>query len=198
MFRSLLVVIAAIALSSCATARYVTPDKLMDVPGISGAQVYIYSFLDLREADLGERMVAEVNERLRADLAERGIQTELVTYRQTQTDREPSRGLTVMIPVDRIVASQLSQEQALGADFRLMIIPSDMRIYGSNQSYEINWDLVDISTGEVVWTTRLQGGRTIWWSTGEDPEGRARAFVYGVIRQMELSGLFRPYAAEEI
>jgi len=194
MIRTFLAAIAAVLLSSCATANFDTQHKLGDVRGISGAQVYIYSFLDVRDGDLGARMVGAVNEQIGAQLAAHGVESALVTYRETDAARYTARSGSVMIPVEDIIASQLPQEEALGADYRLIIVPSEMMIYGANQSYVINWDLIDVRTGSLIWTTSLRGNRTIWWAADEDSTRRAQIFVNGVIEQMASSGLFQPFA----
>jgi hypothetical protein len=184
-----LVAPALLLIASCATANYASKAPDQSAQSIAGAQLYIYSFLDARSGDLGERMVAQVNEQLTARLTERGVASRIVTYADT-TDK-PAVG-TIMVPVQEIIASRLEEEAEFGADFRLIVMPSDMMIYGANQNYEITWELIDVQTGEIVWTTTLSGSRTVWWNQNEASEGRARTVVDGLIEQMAASGLFNP------
>src|SRR5689334_1261288 len=187
--RKLLGVLLALALSACATATFSTKTTATDTR-LTNQHLYIYSMLDLRANQFGATMVAEVNQRLRARLAEHGVTTEMVTYADARDDKAPAQFESVQVPLAQIVIAHEPQEQAFGATYRLIVMPASMRIGGAGQSYDVNWVLMEISSGRVVWSTTLQGSRTIWWSQSEDASGRATAFVDGVIAQMESSGLF--------
>lgn len=188
--RRILYAAAAIVLSGCATASFNTTNKLGPPPALGGANVYVYSFLDLRNSDLGTRMVQEVNTQLVAQLAAHTVTAEVMTYAQASEGKVPPFG-TVMVPVGEIVQSNLGREQEFGAEFRLIIMPSQMNLYGATQSYEVNWSLVEIATGETVWSTTMRGDRTVWWSQDEDYQSRAETVVLGVIDQMVAGDLFR-------
>ena len=177
--------------AGCATASFSSKHSNENARSIAGAQLYIYSFVDARSSDLGTQMVAQVNEQLIARLNERGVASRMVTYGDT-TDK-PAVG-TVSIAIEEIIASRLGEEAEFGADFRLIIMPSQMNIYGATQSYEVAWELIDIRTGETVWSTTLSGNRTVWYRQDEDAEGRARTVVDGVIEEMAASGLFNPHS----
>jgi hypothetical protein len=185
----LLGVVLALALSACATTSFATKATTTDAR-LANQHLYIYSMLDLRANQFGGSMVADVNQRLRARLAERGVTTELVTYADTLDGKAPAQFESVQVPLAQIVIAHEPQEQAFGATYRLIVMPTSMRIGGAGQSYDVNWVLMEISSSRVVWSTTLQGSRTIWWSQSEDANGRATAFVDGVIAQMESSGLF--------
>ena len=178
--------------ASCATASFSSKHSNENARGASPApSSTFYSFVDARSSDLGTQMVAQVNEQLIARLNERGVASRMVTYGDT-TDK-PAVG-TVSIAVEEIIASRLGEEVEFGADFRLIIMPSQMNIYGATQSYEVAWELIDIRTGETVWSTTLSGNRTVWYRQDEDAEGRARTVVDGVIEEMAASGLFNPHS----
>lgn len=178
---------AAVVLSACATANFSTPKG--SGPVITGSQVYVYSFLDLRNDDLGARMVAQLNEQLRSRLSEHGVETQLVTFRETPQGRYTSVTGSVSVPVREIVEENGQNEEDFGADYRLLIMPTQMTIYDAAQNYQIIWDLVDANTGEVVWSSTMRGNRTVWYSANEDAEGRAATIVDGVISQMVAGNL---------
>ncbi len=184
---------ALLLLSACATANFQTDTKLGGAPSIVGSQVYIYSFIDLRETDFGDAMVNAVNRQLVERLAERSVVAQVVSYAETTAGKFTARGGgSVMIPVAEIIASRLEEEAAMGADYRLIIVPSQITIYGATQQYDVRWELVNVTSGRVVWMTALRGNRTVWYSHNEDAEGRAATFVNGVIAEMDNSGLFAP------
>jgi hypothetical protein len=179
-----------LGVAACATANFQTNTKIETSARLPGAGVFIYSFLDLRDQDFGAAMVQQVNAQLVAQLNARGVTTDIVTFRESSRGRATSVTGTVSIPVDNIIRDNLAREQVLGADYRLIIVPSDITIYGSNHSYRLIWDLIDVRTGEIVWSANMNGNRTVWWNQNEDAEGRAETFVSGLIAEMTSSGLF--------
>jgi hypothetical protein len=188
--KKLLGMLLALALSACATTSFTTKTSTTDAR-LTGQHLYIYSMLDLRTSDFGAAMVGGVHDQLRARLGDRGVTTEMLTYADTLDGRPLTpQNQTVRIPLERIIAENQTREQDFGATYRLIVVPASMRIQGAGQSYDVNWVLIEIPTNRVVWSTTLQGSRTIWWSQNEDPARRATAFVDGVIAQMESSGLF--------
>jgi hypothetical protein len=190
---------ACLVLSACATARFESaaqPGAV--VPLISGSQVYVYSFLDIRNADLGAPMVAAVHQQLVARLAEHGVEALVLTY-GAATGKPVDLGTgTVRVPVERVVQGNSEVEAGFGADYRLIILPARMTLTGAGQNYRIDWTLVEVATGRAVWSTILRGGRTVWWNTSEDAEGRAAMFVNGAMAEMASAGMFAaaPAASE--
>ncbi|MGH6950052.1 MAG: hypothetical protein ACREH4_04225, partial [Vitreimonas sp.] len=53
---------ALVLLCACATANFTT--KTGEARSIAGSQVFIYSFLDVRQDELGQRMIENVNQQL--------------------------------------------------------------------------------------------------------------------------------------
>ncbi len=179
-------------LTACATATFDTPAKLGQRESITGTQIYVYSFLDLRRRDLGGGMVEAVNRQLGERLAERGVETRFLTY--SEATGKPVTGWpgSVSVPVARIVADHLNEEIGFGAEYRLLAMPSSMNLSGAGQRYQVLWSLVDVASGDEVWRTTLNGGRTVWLLQDEDAEARAAMFVDGVIAEMTRSGLLAP------
>ena len=180
----------AFVLSACATASFTTKSAATDAR-LSNQHLYIYSMLDLRASDFGVSMVSAVHDQLRARLGQHGVTTEIVTYADTLNGKPltPQNG-TVRIPLEQIISSHQAQEQTFGASYRLIVMPASMQISDMGQSYDVNWVLIQIPSNRVVWSSTLQGSRTVWWSQNEDAMRRAMTFVDGVIAQMESSGLF--------
>lgn len=188
---------AALAvLGACATASFETAAKPGTLPAITGAQVYVYSFLDIRNSDLGAAMVAAVNQQLVARLAERGVEAQVLTYSEATGKPVAGWAGTVSVPIAQILAEHRDEETSFGADYRLIIMPASMNLYGANQSYQIRWSLVDAASDREMWMTTLRGDRTVWWSQNEDAEARAATFVNGVIAEMTGSGLLAAAATE--
>lgn len=188
MFKWIAALAAAVVLNACATANFSAKGE---GPALTGSHVYIYSFIDVRNNDLGPRMIAQVNEQLRARLAEYGVETRLVTFRETSYGRYTSVTGSVAVPVPQIVEQNARAEQEFGADYRLVIMPTQITIYDAAQNYQITWDLFDVNTGEIVWSSSMRGNRTVWYSADEDAEGRAATIVDGLINQMVASNMLQ-------
>ena len=192
--RKLLMLAVVAALGACATARFETAAKPGTLPAITGTQVYVYSFLDIRNSDLGAAMVAAVNQRLVARLGERGVEARVLTYSEATGKPVAGWAGTVSVPIAQILAEHRDEETSFGAEYRLLIMPASMNLYGANQSYQIRWSLAEVASDREMWMTTLRGDRTVWWSQSEDAEARAATFVDGVIAEMTGSGLLAPPA----
>lgn len=184
---------AAMALSACASLNYSSTENPTHVT-LVGSQVYVYSFLDIRNSEFGTRMVRAANEQIVEGLGARGVQSEFITYHQTEAGMATtSEGGSMVIPIDQIVASRRAYEQQIGADFRLLVIPSQMLVNSAAHDFEVRWVLVDTSDNRTVWQSTLRGSRTVWVGGNDsDPENRARRFVEGLFVQMQQRGLFAP------
>jgi hypothetical protein len=180
----------ALMLSACATNEFANTRAAPGFQSVQGAPIYIYSFLDIREEYFGTTMLATFDRLLEEQLAAKGIKTRLLRFKDSGPGMEfMLSDSSARLPVGDVVDGNGAAETTLGAKYRLIIFPAAFT-HATTQSYQINWTLVDVSTGRTVWRTTSSGVRTIWASYDEDAENRARLIVDGVVAEMTASGLF--------
>lgn len=190
-FGTIACLVCALVLSGCATSEFAGTIKAPGFESVRGAPVYIYSFLDAREDQFGPTMLDRTTYQLSEQLAEKGVRTQLLTFKESPLGLSyVFSDTTGMLPVDAVIRRNQPAEAALGAKYRLIIFPAAFNLYETAQSYEIRWMLVDVVTDRIVWRTSTLGSRTIWSSNDEDAEQRATTLVSGVIAEMAASQLF--------
>lgn len=188
--RRALVATFAAVLAGCATNEFRTITPTTNGLSIRGAKVYAYSFLDLRDAELGSSMLAQVDAQLTQSLADANVSVKVLRFK----DSEPGRSFAttsggMSVPVRQTVESNLPEEKAQGTDYRLIVFPSKITISGAWKFYDIRWDLIDAKTGRAVWSSASQGKHLTMWNNDEDPEKRAKVIVDGVVSEFKKSGL---------
>lgn len=157
---------------------------------IRGSKVYAYSFLDLRDAELGADMLSQIDAQLTQSLASANVAMKVLRFK----DSEPGRSFAttsggMSVPVRQTIDSNLSEEKAQGTDYRLVVFPSKITLSGAWKFYDIRWDLIDVRTGRAVWSSASQGKHLTMWKNDEDPEARAKVIVDGVVAEFKKSGL---------
>lgn len=186
----LYVMALAIFTAGCATTEFVTSTLPAGELSIRQAKVYAYSFLDLRDVDLGPRMPAQVNSQLVKALGNENVSLQAIQFKNTDVGRSFStinRGMTV--PVRQTIESNATAEDSFGADYRLVIFPSSIVLSGAWKFYDIRWELTDIETGNRVWSSVSKGKHLTFWKNDEDPEGRAKVIVDGAVSELKRAGL---------
>ena len=178
------------ALAGCATHQFTTTGPAAAGFSIRNTKVFAYSFLDLRDAEFGASMLAEVDKQLTQALAKSGVTVKVLRFKDSDVGHSfsaTSGGMTV--PVRQTIESNAKEEQALRADYRLIIFPSKMTLSGAWKFYDIRWELIEVRTGTRVWSSVSQGKHLTMWKNDEDPEGRAKTIVEGAIGEMKKVGL---------
>lgn len=196
-------VLAALAVSGCATTSFERTTAIHSGTDISGSSVVVYSFLDVRRDYFGEQMLAMTNNQLVEQFKQRGVTARLVAYQGKALDANPNAifmGVNrsmVTVPLKDYLQSQRPDEQKNGDKFRLMVFPSMVTTTGANIDSELTWSLADVGSEKPVWVTKQKTARTIWWNNDEAPESRSKQFVDGIMGEMTKSGLFGAAALQQ-
>lgn len=186
----ILIVIFSVILMGCVTNEFKSTTTAADGISLRGSKVYVYSFLDLRDSDLGETMVNQINMQLTRELSNSGVSMKVLNFK----DSEPGRSFAttntgLSVPVRQTIESNISEEKAQGTDYRLLIFPSKMHLSGAWKFYDIRWELIDARTERPVWSSTSKGKHLTMWKNDEDPEGRAKIIVDGVVSEFKKNGL---------
>ena len=178
------------AIAGCATNQFTTVAPATEGLSIRNTKVFAYSFLDLRDAELGPSMLTAIDKQLTQALAKSGVTLAVLRFKDSDVGHSfsaTSGGMAV--PVRQTIDSNAKGEQALGADYRLIVFPSKMTLSGAWKFYDIRWELIDVKTGKRVWSSVSQGKHLTMWKNDEDPEGRAKTIVDGAVGEMKKGGL---------
>lgn len=190
--RTLLLASLASLVSACATNQFSPAVPVTDGMTLSNSNLYVYSFLDIRDAEFGPTMLAEIDTQLVRELAKATVTAKVLRFKKSKVGEyygTTNGGLSV--PVAQTIQSNAEEERALGADYRLIIFPSQMTRSGSWKLYDIRWELIDIKTSKRVWVTTSHGKHLNLWKNDEDPQARAKTIVDGVMAEFQKSNLIR-------
>lgn len=163
-------------------------------PKISGAFVYVYSFLDIRQDQFGRDCIALIDNHLIDALKQSGADAKVLNFKESaigmDTAELSSPGTSsTQIPVRGTILSNAADEHAVGARYRLIVFPTSFRPIGAGQSWEIRWSLIDTTNDRTIWTSLTHGHRVIWASTNEGADTRARNIVKAFMAELRTSGI---------
>ena len=188
--RRIAILAMAATLVGCATNEFKTIASPTNGPSIRGSKIYAYSFLDLRDAELGPTMLSQIDLQLIQSLANASVSVKVLRFKDSDIGRSYATTNSGMsVPVRQTIESNSQEEKAYGAAYRLVIFPSKMTLSGAWKFYDIRWDLIDVKSGNRVWSSSSQGKHLTMWKNDEEPEARAKVIVDGVIAEFKKSGL---------
>lgn len=188
-FVSLLMLVAII--SGCATTSF--NSKAPEFSGASPVKsIYVYSFLDLRQGALGIRFLDEVKRQLETAMAKEGIQTKQLWFNESPLRGQfsleatgPSPANTkIRVPIDEVIKATQDDEKAFGASHRLLVFPAFVMTSNYGSDFDIRWDLVDVHTGQVAWTTTSTSHHMKWFLEDENPHERASTLVQSLMSEL--------------
>lgn len=196
----LLVSIVVLGTSGCATNNFRTPP-----PAFAGQAplraVYVYSFLDLRENELGPKFLGEVQRQFAEALKAKGASSAQLSFNDSPLraeyllKEEPVRGsltrqASTRVPVGEVIATNLRAEAAFGAPYRLIVFPASLTALNTGHRFDVRWDIYDARTNVRVWSATSETLHQNWISHDESPVERAKILVEGIILQMTKAGVF--------
>jgi hypothetical protein len=179
---------------------------------LQGSSIYVYTFLDVRDAEFGRKVVDQFETQVVAALAQAGIRAKALRFKKSPagamyvSPSATSRGnwfsgysyaKTDQVPVSEVVTSNVADEMAVGARYRLLVLPSSYNVYGSWQYYTLRWILMDIGTGRMLWSHSYSGKHLMLWKPDENSVKRAKKLVDGGVRELISSPLYLNVAAQE-
>jgi hypothetical protein len=187
--RSFLIALTSLV-SACATNQFSSTAPLGEDVSLKNSRLYVYSFLDLRDAELGANMLAEIDAQLIREFAKAGVTVKVLRFKNSEVGRyyaTTNGGMSV--PIGQTISSNSQEEQSLGAEYRLVIFPSKMTLSGAWRFYDVRWELMDVKTNKRLWTTTSQGKHLNMWKNDEDPQARANTIVNGIMAELQKSKL---------
>lgn len=186
-------------LSACATTSF--QSRTPDYTGTPVSAVYLYSFLDLREGNLGKNFLAEVKRQLAEAFAKDGVRTKQLWFNESpvraqfslaETGPNPSNTST-RVPVDEVIKASQGDEQLFGATHRLIAFPVSVMNANTGASFHIRWDLIDLRTNKVAWSTTSFSYHAKWFLGDENPEERAHTFVQGLMAELRKAKVIQSH-----
>jgi hypothetical protein len=176
-------------LAGCVTNEFAS-SKPAEGATLKGGKVIVYSFLDVRQAELGPTMLDEFDKQLVAALDHATVPSKVVRFRNTDAGRYFTFGDAGMnVPVKNTIQGNADDEKSFGAGYRLVIFPSEMQIQGGWRSYDIRWEITDVHTGQVVWSTLSHGKHLVNWKIDENAAGRAQVLIDSFVTELKTAHL---------
>jgi hypothetical protein len=186
----LFVLLCALALTACATNKFTKTQSLVNGVSLANSRIFVYSFLDIRDAEFGPNMLIEFDKQFIRDLKKSAVTAKVLRFKDSEAGKYFSfTNGGVSIPIRETLEKNADKERELNADYRLIIFPSKMTLSGAWKFYDIKWELISVKTGERVWATTSQGKHLNAWKNDEEPVARAKTIVDGIVTEMRSSKL---------
>lgn len=152
--------------------------------------VYVYNFLDVREEQYGDKVLAQFDAQLIDRLEFVGAHAKVLRYRDSPAMKPGGSHFgSTMIPVAETIFANLADEAATGAKYRLIAFPASYTLSGAWRFYEVRWILVDVRTNRKIWSYLYSGKHLVMLRTNENAEARGRKLVRAAWDSMKAAGL---------
>jgi hypothetical protein len=154
--------------------------------------LYVYSYLDCQEI-FSSKFLEEVRKQLPAALEARGVHMKQLYCSESPVRKNyallEKQGST-KIPVAEVISENRENEEVFNTSHRLIIFPYSTSWSNQSSYYNVQWNLVETKTNEVVWTVTTFSSHMRWFMGDEFPADRAKDFVEGIVNEMEKSNIF--------
>ena len=188
--KHLTLVVLLFLISSCATNEFDAAKSYRNGLTLKNSKLYIYSFMDLRDGELGKKMLEAMNRQLVDNFKVAGVTATVLNFKDSSVGQYFSlANKNVQVPVRDVIVQNSANEMATGADYRMVIFPSNMRLTGAVKAYDIKWDIFDARSGRIVWSTTSHGKHSTVWKTDEDPDERAQIIIESFLNEMRANKL---------
>jgi len=190
--------LAAALLTACAHApRIQTTLRTADTASIRLDRVYVYSFLDVRDHELGQDFISQFDRQLREALQRDGVTSEVLWFKESPVAATYSlaptgtrNSSTTHIPIAEVIAANRKAESMFHPTHLLIVFPAQI-MTGNGISLTVRWDLVDKRLGKVVWQAKSTGYHIVFSNRNEMAEERARLLVGAFDKELHQDGLVR-------
>lgn len=154
--------------------------------------IIVYNFLDVRSEQYTPKVMDKIEPKLLACLTQYG-QTATVVRSQNLpfVQQHPQWHAlysgeikSVNVPIEDFIASNAEEEKARGVHYRLNIHPTEFTITGAWRDYKILWELIDVTTNEVVWNYEYAGRHMAVWSNSENSDARSNKIILGAFQEL--------------
>ena len=161
---------------------------------LQGSSVYVYSFLDVRQEQYTSKVLDQFDAELTRRLAALKIGSHILRFRQSRMNRSDefyagsANRESRAVPVMETVYSNLPEERAAQARFRLIVFPSDYTVAGAWRFYEIRFILMDAETSSRLWTYTYSGKHLVMLKDSENAEGRSKKILDKLFAELKSGG----------
>lgn len=167
-------------------------------PQLKGASLYVYSFLDVRRDEFGDKVLDQFHAQLVDALKHNGVSPQLQQFRDSlagalwvprNVKAATGRRTYERVPVLETIAANRAQEQAAGTRYRLLVLPANFELIGAWRHYTVRWIVMDAATDRILWKRDYKGKHLTVWRTNENAEGRGRKLTeagLGLMREDQL------------
>ena len=164
------------------------PKSIRDTP------IYVYSFLDVREAEFSRKVIDAVNAGLLERLKAINSTGTLLEYRKTPrgefiADKSALGRSSTAIPVREVVADNVEAEIMASTRLRMIIFPKSFEASGSWRFYTIRWMLFVAGNSQPFWDFSYRGEHVTFWSEKGNTEARAKKILDAAFKDLEAKGL---------
>ncbi len=158
--------------------------------------LYVYSFLDVREGILGKKFLAEVQRQLGEALAADGVKSKQLWFENSPLRNDFSlaavgqnpASTAMRIPVEEVIKANQGDDASFGSTHRLLALPASVTSTNTSIHFMVRWVLIDAQTNKVQWSTSSASNEMRWFLGDENPVGRAKDFVDGLMVELRKSG----------
>jgi len=198
-FKIYSLIIFIIILSGCVSKpEFQTVKKLEKEFAIE--QLYLYSFLDLREKIMGQNLIKEIEIQFDVEFKKRGVEIEQLWFKKSDVLSSSSLvedGNGVDVPVGDVIYENLKNEVATNTKYRLVAFPSYVRLTNTGVGYQVRWELFDALSNEKLWSSSSWTYNSNFIYKDELADERAKALVGGLMKQLESLKLVKKVSYEK-
>lgn len=164
---------------------------------LRGNLVYIYSFLDIREDGYTGKVLDQLDADLLARLGTLTASGKVLRFKDSKLNRidefTASGSLngseSRSIPVMQTIESNIQDEIASNARYRLIIFPSNYTVSGAWRHYEIRFVLMDTITNSRVMNYDYSGRHMVLFKESENATARSKKIIDALFAQLSAEGL---------
>jgi len=162
-------------------------------PQVGGSFVYIYSFLDVRQEEFSPKVLQQLDDDLKARFSVAQVRVKSLSFRNSSTGQfystENTGSGSTLIPVERTIKENEADEHSEGANFRLIIFPSNFTVSGAWRFYDIRCLLIDVTDNRTRWTYIYHGSHLVIWKESENAAARSKKILDAMFADMRARGL---------
>jgi hypothetical protein len=169
---------------------------------LSGSRLYVYNFLDWQDGSFTDKVIQEFDRQVAAWLGAKAQSVtishsaELPLIKQMReqaadnwTTSLSGSQLRQSVPVIEAIQSNKEAEEAVSADYRLVIFPSSFTSSGSWRYYTLRWVVYRVSDNRS-WQYLYNGSHLVMLKESERADSRSRKFIEAADQAMKGAGLF--------
>ncbi len=155
-------------------------------------KLYIYSFLDFREEEIGVKLLREFKSEVARLFTDRNITTEQLWFNDS-----PIRNTTVItkvqsgatrVPIKETIIANTDQEKLFAPSHILVIFPSSVTVGSGGPVFSVRWTLHEANTYKVVWSIESNSSSTNWWTSDENHKERAKQLANFITVELAKAG----------